>query len=62
MTTYEVQCRLSNGKWKDITNETFASLEEATDYLRLFMDDCLYSVAMGYRSDFNSEDWRVSEC
>ena len=62
MTTYEVQCRLSNGKWKDITNETFVSLAEAEDYLTLFIDDCFYSVAMGYRSDFNSEDWRVAEC
>ena len=61
MTTYEVQCRLSNGKWGN-TAETFATLAEAEEYLILFMDDCLYSVEMGYRSDFNSEDWRVAEC
>jgi len=61
MTTYEVQCRLSNGKWGN-TNEIFATLAEAEEYLILFIDDCLYSVEMGYMSDFNSEDWRVAEC
>jgi len=62
MIRYEVQCRMISDEWENTNEETYATQAEAEADLILFIDDCLYSVAMGYRSDFNSEDWRVSEC
>ncbi len=62
MITYEVQCKMVSGEWENTNEETFATQAEAEADLIEFMDDCLYSVAMGYMEDFNASDWRVAEC
>ena len=56
---YEVQCLMANGDWRNTTDETFGNKAEAEADLADFIEDCEYSVRMGYMADFNANDWRV---
>ena len=59
---YEVQCLMINDEWENTNNDTFTTQAEAEADLAEFIEDCQYSVRMGYMEDFNADDWRVAEC
>jgi hypothetical protein len=51
-----------NDEWENTNGETFDNKAEAEADLAELIDDCEYAVSVGYMSDFNANDWRVSEC
>ena len=61
-TWYEIETFFVCGEWESTSGETYSTIEEAEKELKDFIEDCEYSVRMGYMDDFNANDWRVSEC
>ena len=59
---HELQMLMANGEWQNPNGETFATKAEADADLADLIDDCQYSVSMGYMADFDATDWRVAEC
>jgi hypothetical protein len=59
---YEIQTLFANGEWQNPDGETYATLYDAATEFIALVDNCEYSVRVGYMEDFNAADWRVQEC
>jgi hypothetical protein len=63
MAKFQIQHRLCNDEW-ECTEEFpiyYSSYQEAMEELLDFRMDCEDSVASGFMTDFNPDDWRIFE-